>query len=303
MTGVRPLSPDSLPYPRQAGVVLVAVLWVVVLLMVIATGVTSQYRTQQRLVGNLVTSAQAGAAAEGGVYYLLHTLERRAARGERILPESAYPVRLGRADVEGFIQDERGKVDLNTAPGELIRGVMLAAELSFEQSDALTDAILDWRDDDHLRRLHGAEDRDYHHQGRLHGAKDAPFDSVDELRQVLGMTPALFDRVRDGFTVYTGAVNVNPRSAPLLVLQAIPGMTAASASAYWQARRDRLAEGLAPPSFPLAGSPHVTSDSGPAYALVVEARIDKRTTARVKAIVVHENGQDAGFRIASWQRD
>ncbi len=302
MTPVRLLSLDSLQPPREAGVVLVAVLWVVVLLMVIASGVTSQYRTQQRLVGNLVSSAQAGAAAEGGVYYLVHVLETRSAPGEQAIPESAYRVRLGRADVEGFIHDERGKVDLNTASGELIRGVMLAAGLSFERGDALTDAILDWRDEDHLRRLHGAEDRDYRHEGVVHGAKDAPFDSVDELRQVLGMTPALFDRVRDGFTVYTGAANVNPQFASLLVLRAIPGMTAASASAYLQERRDRLAEGQPPPSFPLAGSPYVTSDSGPAFTLAVEARINNRTTVRVKAIVVHEKGQGAGFRIASWQR-
>jgi len=297
---VPPVSSLSSVEYKQKGVVLVAVLWIVVLLMVVTSGVVSQYRTQQRLVGNIVVRAQAEAAAAGGVYYLIHILNGNISSGNKVLPDATYRIQLGDMEVVGKILDERGKVDLNASPGELIRGVMLGAGLSLELSDALTDTILDWRDNDHLRRLHGAEDADYRRAGFSHEVKDAPFDTVDELRQVMGMTPEIFARVREGFTVHTGKADINPQYAPLVVLRAIPGMTAVLASTYLRARHARLAEGLPLPPFPLTDSPYVTVDNGPAYTLAIEVRIDDRTVSRVKAVVVPEQGVSAGFRVASW---
>ena len=58
---------------------------------------------------------------------------------------------------------------------------------------ALVDAIVDFRDEDDLHCLQGAEDRDYADAGLPRGAKDAAFEAVEELQQVLGMTREIYD--------------------------------------------------------------------------------------------------------------
>ncbi len=302
MTGAMPGSRYRSSYADKArGVVLVAVLWVVVILLVLASGITSQYRTQQRIVGNRVVTAQTEAAAEGGVSLLLGVLREQLAGGRKVMLDVPHRFRLGDIEVTARIRDERGRVDLNRAPPELLRGVFLAAGVDFDTSDALADAVLDWRDEDQLRRLHGAEDDDYRRAGLRYEAKDAPFDSVDELQQVLGMTEAIYRKVREGFTVYTEAANINPVAAPRLVLEAIPGATAEIVNTYMETRTARLEDGLPPPPFPLSGQ-FVTSENGPAYSLEAEAVMGKRARARVRAVVVHVPGASRKpLRIAAWE--
>ena len=53
----------------------------------------------------------------------------------------------------------------------------------------IADAVLDWRDDNSLRRPNGAEDRDYRTADRPGGAADAPFAHIGELRQLLPIEP------------------------------------------------------------------------------------------------------------------
>lgn len=287
---------------RETGVALIAVLWILAVLTVVVTGIASQTRTEQRLARNQVASEQAYHAAEGGVYFAIHQLS--GARGEgggQKLARLDGALRVGNALVRTEIRDERGKVDLNAAPDELIRGVIQAAGVELDEASRLTDAILDWRDADSLRRLHGAEDADYRVAGRDYGAKDADFDSVDELQRVLDMPPELFDLLRGAFTTRTHAADINPLAASPLVLAAIPGMNETLVAAYLEAREASLAEGLPAPVFPVSGSPYVTVETGPAYQVNARAEIPDRAVARIAAVLVTGQRQGgADIAIASW---
>ncbi len=53
--------------PRMHGIALVSVLWVVTLLAIVATGLSSHVRTETRMVGNTIGLLQAQYAVEGGV--------------------------------------------------------------------------------------------------------------------------------------------------------------------------------------------------------------------------------------------
>lgn len=287
---------------RQRGVVLVAVLWVVGILVLLATGIAAQTRTAQRVTRNLIASEQAYHAAEGGVNFATLTLLGGTSGQRSAWWHPVEPLTIGKARVRMIISDERGKVDLNGAPQELIRGVMLSAGLGFDEADRLTDAILDWRDGDDLRRLHGAEDVDYRAQGYGYGAKDAPFDSVDELQRVFGMRPAVYDAVREAFTTYSQASEVNPLAASGLVLGAIPDMTPDLVAGYLEARDASRALGSPPPAFPVAASPHISNQTGPAYTVRAEAQIAGAARAIVDAVVVMESGgAGAEYRVAEWR--
>ena len=284
---------------HEAGVALIAVLWILAILTIVVTGIAAQTRTEQRLARNLLASEQAYHAAEGGIYYAIHQLSGdQGGSGQKLVLST---LRVGGALVTTEVTDERGKIDLNTAPDELIRGLIQAAGVELDEASRLTDAILDWRDGDSLRRLHGAEDADYRLAGLNYEAKDAEFDSVDELQRVLDMQPEVFELVRGGFTIQTHAPDINPMVAAPLVLAAIPGMTEELVSEYIEAREASRTEGLPAPAFPLGGSPYITFENGPAYRVDARAEIPSRAVARIGAVVVADRRRGpADFSIIAW---
>ena len=121
------------------------------------------------------------------------------------------------------IQDEGGKIDLNQGRDNHLKELFRRVGLGSGQVESLVDAIADFRDEDHLHRLHGAEDEDYEAAGLIHGAKDAPFEAVEELGQVMGVTTELYDQVSPFLTVYSKRPKVDLITAPREVLLAVPG--------------------------------------------------------------------------------
>jgi general secretion pathway protein K len=137
------------------------------------------------------------------------------------------------------VNDEGGKLNLNQVDESTLRQSFTNLKFDAKVSEALTDAILDWRDTDPLTRLHGAESDYYLTLPLPYPAKDGPFDTLDELLLVRGVTPALFyGGLRDLFTVYAGGSGgaTNLLTAGPLVLQAVLGLDAAAAQDMVQRR-------------------------------------------------------------------
>src|SRR5690606_16295867 len=79
-----------------------------------------------------------------------------------------------------------------------------------------------WRDaDDLLQPMGGAEAPQYGQAGLPYGAKNAPFETVAEVEQVLGMDPGLFAAAAAHLTVFTGLPRPEPRFASDPVLLAM----------------------------------------------------------------------------------
>ncbi len=187
---------------RQQGIVLVLVLWLLALLAIMAGSYSLTTRTETRLTAAQVQAAQARGLAEAGIWLgVQQLLQPGNAAGSNAPGFTSLPFGPGVIDVH--IQDEAGKIDLNTARPEVILGLLLSSGADTVQAAALSDAILDWRDRDNLRRVSGAEDNEYVAKGMAGGAKDGPFNSVEELRGVLGMTEALFKKMRPVLTLYS----------------------------------------------------------------------------------------------------
>src|SRR5262249_26977311 len=118
------------------------------------------------------------------------------------------------------LQDEAGKIDLNLASDEMLQGLFEAVGLSPGDAARMVDRVVDFRDPDDRRRPAGAEDPDYIAAGHPQGAKNAPFESVEELLQVLGMTREIYERVAPYLSVYSRR-QVEPLSASPLVLEVL----------------------------------------------------------------------------------
>ncbi len=221
---------------------------------------------------------------------------------------TVYAWAFGGAEVRIAVQDEGGKIDLNAGSDELLRGLFLSAEwtdadgeavgLDDTEADALTDAVRDFADPDDLRRLNGAEDRDYEDAGLPWGPKDAPVRAVEELQQVLGMTPLLYEQVAPALTVYTGSKGIDPKSAPREVLLALPGSEAAGVDAHLAARAE-APEGAAPV---FVGAEGFTARSRQrVYTVRAEAYLESGAVF-VREAVVRLGGGERGFRFLFWSQ-
>ncbi|WP_448229612.1 general secretion pathway protein GspK [Pseudoxanthomonas mexicana] len=216
------------------GAALLLVLWLVALLtaLVGAYALTARIEALQARVGSRGAIAQEIARA-GMEYALVRVADRN--------PEThwqpngrAYAWRFDGHDVQVRIIDETGKVDLNQADVPLLSRLMQALGEPPDASDALAAAIVDWRDADDLGQpVGGAEDGDYAAAGRPYGAKDAPFETIAELEQVLGMTPDLYARLEPFLTLYSGRGQPDATYAQGPVLVAM-GMDATA----WLAQRE-----------------------------------------------------------------
>ena len=112
-------------------------------------------------------------------------------------------VRIGQTPVLVRVENESDRINLNTASAVLLRALIIEVGGAPGLADRLAAAILDWRASGANARPRGAKAADYRAAGRDYGPPGTPFQSVDELADVLGMTPDLFARLAPHLTVLT----------------------------------------------------------------------------------------------------
>lgn len=208
---------------REAGMALIVVLWLVVLLSVMAAGHSRNVHADTMLAARQVGLAKARALAEAGAHRAIIDLLG-------VNDGSSLPVDGTFSEVDIFghgvniaIRDATGLVDLNMAGADLLYDLLSAAGTEQFLRRNIVDAILDWRDGDDLRHLHGAEDDDYIADDVGWTVRDGPFTAVEELKYVKGVSQDLFDRLVPLVTVHSGRPGVNVEYAPKLLASALVG--------------------------------------------------------------------------------
>ena len=207
---------------RQRGAALLLVMWLVLLLAGLVAGYAMASRIESLQGAGVSRGLVASEAARAGIEFAASRMldadpaRRWAANGR------AYRFEFDGIPVEVSVRDESGKIDLNQSAPDLL--AKLFEGLGEEPSAAvrLAGAIVDWRDDDTLvQPAGGAEDGNYRAAGLAWGATDAPFETVAEVEQVLGMRPALFAAASPHLTVHGGRGLPDPRFADDIVLAAM----------------------------------------------------------------------------------
>ncbi len=207
---------------HQDGIVLVVILWATVLLTVIMGGLVLAMRTEIRLALTQSAQVRARALAEAGVNHAILRLLQADRRQTPSLTLQTKHYRFGAGRVRTYVEDEAGKIDLNKAGPELFDDLLVSLGLPDEQRESLVEAMLDFRDADNLNRLKGLEEEVYSELGLDYGPKNAPFDTVEELLQLPGMSTKLFKKLRKAITVHSGLKEVNLTLAPMSVLRIVP---------------------------------------------------------------------------------
>ncbi|HOE11995.1 MAG TPA: type II secretion system protein GspK, partial [bacterium] len=195
-------------HKRRSGVVLIIVLWAVMLLGTLTLVLGRQNRTEVKITKNVIESAQTQGLAEAAVFramaelvrdleedpdgaddYLDYWCDNPAAFEEAKLGKGAYRVVHPNPDSDlemGYgLLDECSKLNVNTATKEML---MTLEGMTSE----IADAIVDWRDEDDTPLENGAESEYYMSLLEPYRAKNGPFDTLEEMLLVRGVTQDLF---------------------------------------------------------------------------------------------------------------
>ena len=132
-----------------------------------------------------------------------------------------HSVQIGDRNCDVFISDESGKINVNKITDETRDNFikfLIAYKLEEHTAEIITDSILDWLDEDDLHHVNGAEKDYYLTLPEPYEPKNGPFESLEEMTLVKGITPQIFELLRDHLTIYgSGKINVNFASKEVLL--------------------------------------------------------------------------------------
>jgi general secretion pathway protein K len=283
--------------------VLLIVMWLLVLLTAVALGIAATVRTDSGLTYNLREEARARYLAQAGVYAVVLRLldpDRADANYTADAPVKAVDV-LG-TPVGVRIVDECGKIDVNTGWGHLIESVGNAAG-GDKGAVRVGEAILDWRDPDHRRRLKGAEDDAYADAGRPYGAHDGVIDTIEELQLVLGVTPAIYRRLEPLVTVDCRKPGIDPMVAPAGALAAVPGLDPTALAAFLEVRGRTSLEALEARADALgAGNKYLEISPQQAFTVTATVRLASGIAVAWRAVVWVTGDPTRPYLFRAWKK-
>ena len=289
------LSPDA----SRDGFIVVAVLWMLGALATLASIYAVYVINTATAMGvndhRLQAQGLMRAALELTTYRLTSAdADNRPSRGD-------FAFRLGRAAVAVDFRSEAGRVDLNSAPKELLTGLFAGLGAKYPDAEYYAARIIGWRiaQDPDQRNEEAAA---YRIAGLPYGPRQAPFTHVGELSLVLGLPPFLVERALPFVTVFSGRGEINVLAAAPEVVAAVPGMTPERLYAVLS----QVGRGPQNARFlqQLVGDQSgITIEAGKTARVAVRMDLDKGRRVRGEAVILL--GSEAGepFRVLSWRDD
>jgi general secretion pathway protein K len=297
-----PMTPREIVDVKASGFALISVLWLVALLTVIATGLTYNNRQYLMSVSGVIGGTQARYLADGAIQLVYANLRSRNASDRLLADGATIELTLPGGVAEVTVQDEYGKIDINSASSALLARFLYSLDLEPDYADALADAIADFRDEDDLKQLNGAEDEDYLEAGLAWESKDAAFTSLEELRQVFGMTEPVYEAMLPHVTIHSSKRGVNPEVASLQVLMAISDDSPESLAYYIEQRRENHWEGLPLPAKPQVHARYLLRSRGVVYTVKARGRTEAGTqSGSTTRIRVRRSRARAQITTLDWQ--
>lgn len=318
------------------------VLWVLILLSGIATEFCFAMRTEVNMVRNFKEQTEAYYIAIAGLNRAVFELLRNESSPEkkRLLadeneepPETAPrwrmntdipPVPFAEGRFKVRIGNEAGKINLNTANKTLLKMMLNSFEIEEQEKSIIVDSILDWRDENDLHRMNGAENDYYQSLPTPHDCKNGDFDAIEELLMVRGITPDVFygglknmvtafhDRgsTRGKVRRRSSKANVSKiciNAASRTMLLSLPQMTNDLAQSIMDFRKEADFKSVGEVSTLLGAdvygaiSHHITLTPSSYYQIESVGRIaDSRTRQGISVMVEINRTIKKGYRVVQW---
>ena len=205
---------------QRRGFALLLVLCFLALLSVMMTRLMASSHAQVVITRGVIANVRLQAAINGALNAALYHATTDNPRLLWMPDGRVHYVDLGPITAAVTIRDERGKINPNLASEELLAALFQSLGVDFARARGLAAAIADWRGPEPIPRQFGAKLPQYRAAGLPYGPPGSLFQSLDELRYVLGMTPELLTALMPHLSL--AAPNLpNPRLADPVVLAAL----------------------------------------------------------------------------------
>ncbi len=292
--------------PRRGGFALLVVIWGlgVIGMLVISFMTTARWRLQA--ASNIAGAAQAGLIAEGAINAAALTIlaeKDQTTQGftQQQTQDQGPPLHDGQpqfCSLQGAlvaieIQDEAGKVDLNSAPPNMLQAMFNGLGMGMQAADKLANAIVTFRTTP--ANEISTKFPEYDAAGKPFGPKQALFQSALELDQVLGVDPALFRQALPLVTVYSRRAGIDPQAASPGLFAALAGFSPEDVRDATNGRKFDRRDPRFPESFKQPGT------SG-AFTVHAEAILPAGHTAVREAVIDTQGAENGPYALRELRR-
>ncbi|OGX23963.1 MAG: hypothetical protein A2787_02530 [Omnitrophica WOR_2 bacterium RIFCSPHIGHO2_01_FULL_48_9] len=253
--------------PNTSGVILMIVLWVLVILTVLVVGLGRKTSIDLALTKNRIGKFRSKYLAWGGLVYTIEQIRRDTEDPEAKAYDTLYEcgIRLeknqspedlfkkiplgagyfevayksaGTKNILYGLQDEERRLNLNAINVQnykIFYHLLTLLDVEDRLAETIAAAVADWQDTDNevTNKPWGAEDDYYMGLAASFHVKNSLFDHVQELLLVRGVTPEIFNKIKNYITVFpkSGSMQINFETASEVVLRAVARGTAPLAGA------------------------------------------------------------------------
>ncbi len=233
---------------QKSGAILIAMLWIVVILTILAVSLGQAARTEIALTQRAAGKLKAKYYAFAGLTYAIEQIRLDSLDPASNQEDTLYycgilknsnhssedlfhekPIgdgyfSIGNPTGSGF-EDEERRLNINALSVQNSNVFIALLELlsvNTESAEEIVFSMLDWKDSDDVLAdsIYGAENDYYLSLSRPYRCKDSSFDSLEELLLVRGMTPEIFTKIAPYLTIFPKqgflAVNFNTASQEVL---------------------------------------------------------------------------------------
>ncbi len=187
-------------YASESGFALLIVLWTLVPVALLFVMLAATARSDAQLTANLRSAAEIEAVADGAIYTAVFDMLQRGGAAPGSLPAVS---RLSGAEASVQVVDQSGLVNPNIASPDLLGALLLRLGADPAQAYRIAGAVADWRAPGRRSARRGVKAAQYQAAGLSYGPPGAPFETLGELGDVLGMTPALLAALAPHLTLYS----------------------------------------------------------------------------------------------------
>jgi general secretion pathway protein K len=204
---------------------------------------------------------------------------------------------LGQANVAVKFRSEAARIDLNTAPKQLVLGLFIALGARPEDAENYASRVIGWRTPQSVGQ--DAEAASYRLARVGYRPRGAKFPHVNELSLVRDLPPSLVERALPFVTVYSGRPQINFVEAAPEVISALPGMTVDRVNEFLVKRQasPEKAKQLLPPE----AQQFATLEGSNACRVTIRISFDNGRTENVEVVVLRFQEGDQPFAILSWR--
>jgi len=281
----------------RSGFIVVAALWILGALAALAS-IYSVY------VANAATSLAVNDDALRAEAVVTAALELTAYQVTGAPPKDRpsrgrFAIRMNAANAAVEFCSEAARVDLNKASKDLLAGLFGALGASANDAEEYADRVIGWRSPPPADSQ-DPEESLYRAAGLNYGPRGAPFVHAAELALVVGLPPAMVERVMPYVTVYSGRPEINVRDAAPEIIAALPGITPGQLNAALGDRQSLT--GQSSSAALGAAQTMVTTEGSKAMRVTVDMMFDSGRAVRAEAVILID-GRDEPYRVLAWRTD